>query len=245
MGVLAAAVATLTLAQASIASAHLGHLVQQAERYLKVDVSGYRVRLVVSLTLGARETARVMQQADVDGNGWVSPEERDAYMALWGAGLREELTVQVDGTPVDVEYAEPFMQPIGEIVATDGAVEMVGTFVLDGGDHTVVIADGMPLEPYDRTDYSFRARDGATMLASGVGNAATEVLEHASVHRGMPYPESFMLRVRVPERPRSVRERALLALPWVLGVGGALVLVVVVAKLRRRARNRAVPPPAP
>ena len=83
------------------------------------------------------------------------------------------------------------------------------------------------------------------MLASGVGNAATEVLEHASVHRGMPYPESFMLRVRVPERPRSVRERALLALPWVLGVGGALVLVVVVAKLRRRARNRAVPPPAP
>ena len=88
MGVLGTlSMALVTFCAASVASAHLGHLVQRAERYLKVDVSGYRVRLVVSLTLGARETARLMQQADSDGNGWVSPEERDAYMGLWGAGL--------------------------------------------------------------------------------------------------------------------------------------------------------------
>lgn len=245
MGVLAATIAMLTLAQASSANAHLGHLVQQAERYLKVDVSGYRVRLVVSLTLGGRETARLMQQADEDGNGWVSPEERDAYMALWGAGLREELSVHVDGVKVDVEYAEPFMQPIGEIVAADGAVEMVGTFVLDGGDQTVVITDGMPRDPFDRTDYSFRARDGATLLASGVGSTATEVLEHASVHRGMSNPDSFMLRVRAPERPRTARERALAALPWAAGLGGLLVVVFVATKLRQRARTQVVRPPRP
>ena len=243
MGVLVAMVMS-TLTHASVASAHLGHLVQQAERYVKVDVSGYRVRLVVSLTLSARETARLMQQADADGNGWVSPEERDAYMAQWGAGLREELRVQVDGKDVDVLYAEPFMQPIGEIMATDGAVEMVGTFVLDGGDQTVVIADGMPLDPFDRTDYSFRARDGATLLASGVGSAATEVLEHASVHRGMPYPESFMLKVGVPERPRTLRERAEEALPWVACLVGVLALGFGMSWLRRRARARAESPRA-
>lgn len=245
MGVLAPLLAALSLFSAAPASAHLGHLVQQAERYLKVDVSGYRVRLVVSLTLSARETARLMQQADADGNGWVSPEERDAYMAQWGTGLRDELAVHVDGARVDVEYAEPFMQPIGEIVASDGAVEMVGTFVLDGGDQTVVITDGMPLDPFDRTDFSFRARDGATLLASGLGDDAADVLEHASVHRGMPNPESFMLRVRVPERPRTARELAVSALPWVGGLSGALVIALAAVKVRRRGRKPSTSPPTP
>jgi hypothetical protein len=249
MGVLAARLAvayvTLLLLDVSVARAHLGHLVQQAERYLKVDVSGYRVRLVVSLTLGARETARLMQEADADGNGWVSPEERDAYMALWGAGLHEELTVEVDGTRVPVEYAEPFMQPIGPIMATDGAVEMIGTFDLDGGEHTVVIRDGMPTDPFDRTDYSFRARDEAVLLASGISEGATEAVEHASVHRGMPLPSEFMVRVRVPERPRSLREQVMRVLPWVAGASAVLMLVLVAARIRQRARTRQAPPPAP
>jgi len=229
---------TLLLLDASVAAAHLGHLVQQAERYLKVDVSGYRVRLVVSLSLGARETARLMQEADENGDGDVSPEERDAYMALWGAGLENELTVEVDGAPVSVAFGEPFMQPIGPVMATDGAVEMIGTFDLDGGEQRVVIRDAMPTDAFDRTDYSFRARDEAVLLASGLGEEATEALEHASVHRGMPLPTAFTVRVRVPERPRTTREQVLQALPWVAVVVGALVVGLLAVALRRRRRTR-------
>ena len=57
------------LVLASVGLAHLGHVIQQAERYIKLDVSGYRVRVVVSLTLGAQEMSRVMHQADTDQNG--------------------------------------------------------------------------------------------------------------------------------------------------------------------------------
>lgn len=243
MGVLGTLpMALVTFCAASVASAHLGHLVQRAERYLKVDVSGYRVRLVVSLTLGARETARLMQQADSDGNGWVSPEERDAYMGLWGAGLVDELAVRVDGTRVDVEFAEPFMQPIGAIVATEGSVEMVGTFVLDGGEHDVVIADTMPREAFERTDYSFRARDEAVMLASGLGDNVTEVLEHTSVHQASPNPETFMVRVRVPQRPLTAGEEAIRVLPWAAGAAAVLIAVAVALQLRRRSRVRAASP---
>lgn len=191
-----------------IAQAHLGHVVQQAERYIKLDVSGYQVRVVVSLSLGARETSRVMQQSDADRNGWVSPEERDAYMALWGDGLREELAVEVDGEPVDVLYGEAFMQPIGPVAAVDGAVEMVGVFLLDGGEHRITVRDNMPLEPFDRTDLSFRTRDGATLLASGIGEGPTNAVEHGSIHRDTPYPGTFSMHVRVPNRPRTIEERA-------------------------------------
>lgn len=145
--------------------------------------------------------------------------------------------MEVDGRRVPVEYAEPFMQPIGPIVATDGAVEMIGTFDLDGGEQTVVIRDGMPTDPFDRTDYSFRARDGAVLVASGLGEEATEALEHASVHRGMPLPGEFMVRVRVPERPRRLQEQVMLVLPWVAGLCIALLLSAALVRFKRRARS--------
>ena len=210
----------------SVGLAHLGHVIQQAERYIKLDVSGYRVRVVVSLTLGAQEMSRVMHQADTDQNGWVSPGERDAYMALWGDGLREELRISVDGTLVEVLYGEAFMQPIGPVSAVDGAVEMVGEFVLDGGEHLVSVADDMPRDAFDRTDLSFRARDAATLLASGIGEFPTELTEHGSVHRDTPYPEAFSMRVRVPYRPRTFGERLRVMAPWI-----GLVVVLLGAAL--------------
>jgi hypothetical protein len=234
-------VAFVVLAQPHTARGHLGHLVQQAERYVKIDVSGFRVRLVVSLTLGARETARLMEQADSDRNGWVSPEERDEYMALWGDGLRSELEVQVDGQPVDVRYGEPFMQPIGPIAAVAGSVEMVGEFLLDGGEQRITVGDGMPLQPFDRTDFSFRARDGAALLASGIGTTPVTPTEHASLHRGAAYPASFSMHVRVPQRPKSASERLVLAAPWAAGTAAALALVVAIRAFRRQWLRRATP----
>jgi hypothetical protein len=179
-----------------------------------------------------------MEQVDADRNGWVSPEERDGYMALWGEGLQTELEVRVDDELIDVHYGEPFMQPIGPIVALAGSVEMVGEFLLDGGEQQITVRDGMPLQPFDRTDFSFRARDGAALVASGIGTALTASTEHASVHRGTPYPASFSMRVRVPQRPKSSRERLIAVAPWAGGTLAALMLAAAVLAVRRRSRPR-------
>ena len=232
----------LVLLQPATSRAHLGHTVQQAERYLKLDVSGYKVRLVVSLTLGARETARLMEQADRNRDGWVSPQERDEHMAQWGDGLRDELRVSVDGRAVDVTYGEAFMQPIGEIVATEGSVEMVGVFDLDGGEQVVVVEDRMPMQGFERTDFSFRARDGATLVASGIGDSPAEAVEHISIHRGAPYPAACSMRVQVPPRPLTAQERFMSLLPWGAPLLAAVMLALAAALVRRRGRR---PPPRP
>ena len=231
-------VVALVLMPPSNSQAHLGHTVQQAERYLKLDVSGYQVRLVVSLTLGSRETARLMEQADRDRDGWVSPQERDEYLAQWGDGLRNELQVSVDGRAIDVTYGEAFMQPVGEIVATEGSVEMVGVFALDGGEQVLFVEDRMPMQGFERTDLSFRVRDGATLVASGVGRSPTESVEHVSVHRGAPYPGAFSMRVRVPPRPLSFQKRFTSLLPWGASALAGIVMVLGAMFFRRRRRSR-------
>lgn len=239
-GLAVISVIALVLIPPTNSQAHLGHTVQQAERYLKLDVSGYQVRLVVSLTLGSRETARLMEQADRDRDGRVSPQERDDYMAQWGDGLRNELQVSVDGQAIDVTYGEAFMQPVGEIVATEGSVEMVGVFALDGGEQALLVEDHMPMQGFERTDFSFRARDGAMLVASGVGSSPTESVEHVSLHRGAPYPGAFSMRVRVPLRPLSFRERLTSLLPW--GASGIAATMVVLGAMFFRRRWRRLPP---
>ena len=97
------------------ARAHLGHEIARAERYLKLDVSGHSARIVVSLTLGQREGARVLAAADTDASGDVSEAERDAYLTQWGEGLRSELPVRVDGAPLSLVWSEPYMEPTPDL----------------------------------------------------------------------------------------------------------------------------------
>ena len=52
---------------ASPASAHVGHVILRAERYLKLDVAGRDARVVVSLTLGEGEGRRVLELAILQG----------------------------------------------------------------------------------------------------------------------------------------------------------------------------------
>ena len=225
----------------SAATAHLGHVVQRAERYLKLDVSGHQVRLVVSLSLGASETARLMQEADSDADGIVTEPERDQFMASWGEGLRVELPVTVDGRSVDVRFGDAFMQPLGAISARDGSVEMVGVFELEGGEQEIVVRDGMRTETFDRTDLSFRARDGARLIASGVGPLVSEPLEQLSMRGGTSEAPELRMRVHATAPPprtaeeRSDRMDSGRFGPWlVLGGIGCLALAFIA---RRRARR--------
>lgn len=216
------------------ARAHLGHEIARAERYLKLDVSGHAARIVVSLTLGEREGARVLAAADTDASGDVSEAERDAYLTQWGEGLRSELPVLVDGAPLSLVWSEPYMEPIGPVRPVAVTVELVARFELAGGRQTIRIEDRVPRrEVYDRTDVAFRARDEATLIASGAGEAPAEPTPDLAYAPDVSAPT---LTAVVETPPRSPD------MPWsAIAIGAGLVLAVLLVALALRTGKRRAP----
>lgn len=230
-------VALILLLPAS-AYAHLGHEISSAERYIKLDAAGQGARIVVSLTLGPDEGLRVLEAADANGDRSVSERERDAYLASWGEGLARELPLTIDGERRELAWGEPYMEPIGRVTRALVTVEMVARIELEGR-QLVRIEDRMVRrEVYDRTDVAFRARDGAELVASSVGEEGTptEVQADAAYDgafmRGQPVP--LIAIVQTPDAPLSV--------PWPI-VAGAILLIAISIAVFVRARMRKSPAP--
>ncbi|MDH5490497.1 MAG: hypothetical protein OEY14_00840 [Myxococcales bacterium] len=209
------------------ARAHIGHVVQRAERYLKIDASPEEIRVVVSLTLGPAETLRVMGAADPNRDGELSQAEADAYMAQWGAGLAEELPIEVDGERLHPSWVEPYFDPIGSIRAAPGTVEMVAHLPIDGGEHVLRLRDGMQVETYERTDVFFAVRDGVELLRSGPGDAPDAAIERLAYGR-RDLAEVLTMRIRVPG-PAATRSTL-----YALAAIALLFAISVLALLRRR-----------
>jgi len=214
---LASAILLLSIGPAC-ASAHVGHVISRAERYLKLDVAGRSARVVVSLTLGPEEGRRVLDAADADDDGMVSAAESDAYLAQWGDGLRTELPLRVDGAEVHPAWGDGWLDPLGPVRAVPVTLEMVARLPLEGGEQTITFEDRMVRrEVFDRTDVAFRVRDGATLVASGDDEAPTEPVEDlyylGDFRAGAPIPLTAV--VTTPEPPSST--------PWWLVALGAVV----------------------
>ena len=226
-------VAVLLALGAPVASAHLGHVILRAERYLKLDASEADTRLVVSLTLGATEGARVLAAADADSSGEVSSAEADAYLAQWAEGLRTDLPVRIDGAPAEVSWRDGYLDPIGPVQRTALTVEIVGHLPVQGREHRIHVHDGMRREVFDRTDVAFRAHDGAELVVSGPGLEPAELVEDLAFGRleGAEAPADLSAVVRYPGRS---------AVPaWAVpAAGGAIVLGAAAALLARARRKR-------
>lgn len=208
-----------------------------AERYLKLDASDADTRLVVSLTLGAEEGRRVLEAADLDGDLRVSAEESRAYLQQWTDALRHELPVRVDGRPVEVRFDEPFLDPIGSVADVPVSVEVVAHVPTSGREHVIVFEDRMVRsEVFDRTDVVFEARDGAELLASGLGEAVTERRTRLAFAGRRAASNTYSARIRYPnraERPHPMLVAAFVAL-------GALTLIgfaIHAARTRHRKRR--------
>ncbi len=216
-----------------VASAHLGHVILRAERYLKLDASDADTRLVVSLTLGADEGARVLGAADADGDHVVSQAESDAYLAQWGEGLRTDVPIEIDGAAFDATWTEGYMEPIGPVGATPLTVEITAHLPLTGRDHLVRFRDRMRREVFDRTDVAFRAHDGAEIVTCGPGDEPTGTQNDfsfgASVGGDAP-PEALSAHLHFPNHSDASPTR--FALPIAL----LALLLVGAAVVRRRRR---------
>lgn len=225
---------------ATAASAHLGHIVLSAERYLKMDAAADEVRLVVSLTLGPAEGQRVLEAADEGGDGTVSQGEADAYMAQWGAGLETDLPVTVGGEPVQVSWGEPYFEPIGAVRPTRANVEMVAHVRLEPGRHTITMRDRMRTEVFDRTDVAFRAHGGARLVASGYGESPPDPTPALAFGPDLPAPEEGGALTAVYEIPGVPGDQDEATSRWPLWAAGAGLLVVAlaawIAVLRRSRR---------
>ena len=191
------------LAVPALAFAHLGHDVARAERYLKIEVSERGARFVVSLTLGPAEMAALLARADADSDGEVTEAEAEAYMGQWGDGLRTDLPVTVDGSPVTLEWAEPFFDPIGAVRRVRGSVELVAFHELDGGVHDIELTDAMILESLERTDVRLAVEAPVRLLDAGpVGRRDAEPIEDFYYgNDSRRAPDAVAMRVELPGPP--------------------------------------------
>jgi hypothetical protein len=228
LAALALALTTLV----SIAHAHLGHVVVRAERYLKIDLEPTQARFVVSLTLGPDETVRIQSAADTDRDGAITQAEADAYMAEWGRGLATELPFEVDGEPVTLAWAEPWMSPLGTIERVPGSVEMVARVPLEPGRHVLRLRDGMRVETFDRTDVNVTTSDSSVRLVAAGEGAEPRELTDRFAYGPQNAPEVITVIAELPGAPPTVKWLA-------IGGGGAFVLVAIgawIAVMRRRKR---------
>ena len=218
------AIALAALVVPDAAAAHLGHVVVRAERYLKVDATPAEARIVVSLSMGPAEASRVLREADGDENGDVTAAEAEAYLAQWAAGLRREVPITLDGEEVDVEWRDGWLDPIGRTRNVPLTAELVAHVPLEGGEHTLSFRDEMPRrEAFDRTDVAFRARDGAELVASGVGPSPTTPTPELSygpsgIGRG-PILLTAVLRVPGSPGPSTTTITAVVVVVVVVVVG--------------------------
>jgi hypothetical protein len=221
----AVSVVASVAAASSAASAHLGHVVTRAERYLKIDASESDTRVVVSLTLGAAEGRRVLEAADEDRSGDVRQAESDAYMREWAEGLRVELPIELDDGPVEVEWTEPFLDPIGRVAEVPVTVELVAHVPTSAREHRLVVRDRMVRrEVFDRTDVAFRAHDGAEIVVAGAGatpRGRETTLSYGRTTGGRA-PEELGVTLRYPGRAEAPsRAPVLSALVALLAAGAA------------------------
>lgn len=227
--------------QPSTAEAHLGHVVLRAERYLKLDVEPQSARFVVSLTLGADETVRVLVAADADEDGEVTPSEAEAYVLEWGRALSEELLFELDGEPFGLDFSEPWLDPLGPTVpapsmaeSLSGVVELVAMIPLDGGRHILRWRDRMDVSRFDRTDVVVSAQPGVTLHAVGPSEHPSD-LDERFAYASHDVPEVVTAIVEVAGL--SPIERALVFVA--VGLTAMLVVAAWIALALRRRRGDA------
>jgi hypothetical protein len=217
----------------STASAHLGHEVKRAERYLKLDLREREVRLVVTLTLGETEGEALMRAADDDGDRRVSELEAERHLEAWAAALGDELILTAGGERVALTFGDGFFDPKGPVRRVVATLEMVGRGRLPSGVYPLELEDRMAnRNVFERTDVILVATPPVEILGDGFGEPERPP-RGAYAFSPERAPERISLEVRSPAR-------ALWKLVRVIFIG-AMVMVGLGLHLYSRRRRRRGP----
>lgn len=229
-----AGIAACLLSRPSSLSAHLGHpQAVLSGRYLKLDLAGDGVRVVASYTFDRGTAAELLPRFDIDGDRALSRAEGEDAIAYWAKHLEAELPVEVDGlAPEGGAWGEGTIAPLGPLRPETLTLELVYRFVPDGGEHRVVVRDRTPIDaPPTPTEVAFRARDGATLILSGVGPSPTRIDPGATYMA--PAPSGEILLTAVATFPARGPEPSLL-----IAAGVTTALGIAIAIALRHARKK-------
>jgi hypothetical protein len=230
-GALAALMLLAPWGPASTASAHLGHEVQRAERYLKLDLREREVRLVVTLTLGEAEGEALMRAADDDGDRRVSELEAERHLESWASALGEELVLPADGERVALSFGDGFFDPKGPVRRVVATLEMVGRGRLPSGVYELALEDRMAnRNVFERTDVMLVASPPVEILGDGFEEPERPP-RGAYAFSPERAPERISLEVQSPAREIWKRVRALF-------IGAMLISGLALHLYARRRRRR-------
>ncbi len=135
--------------------------------------------------------------------------------------------------------ASPSWIRFGRVRNVPVTVELVAHLPLPGGRQVIALTDDMVRrEVYDRTDVAFRAREGAEILASGIGTEVTEpTLDVAyGPDESRDVPVVLTAVVTTPPLPGGEPPWA-----WILAAALGLLTLFAVAMLVRRGRGSSSP----
>lgn len=191
-----------------------------------------------SLSYGPAGAVATRRKMDSNRDGLITAAESRAEATRLGRQIAGDMVVEVDGDPVPIEWASPFVGPrAGGVDPSPLTIELGATVPLDPGEHTVSVVDVVGLDEIERSDYGFDATSPAVLVASGSGTSPS----------GIERLVSFLERAGAEERRVTARFR----LPgsassgWIIWAGAAALVsafAVVLVVNRARARRRATAP---
>lgn len=246
------ALSGLLAAAPAPAPAHVAPSTRENNRYIVLAPLGDRLRLVYTVYMGEEPGRRARARMDADRDRVVSEEEADAWAAELAAQVAASATLEVDGVPVPLRWAETDVG-LGDPSAAAGAfaVDLVAWSCFDRPrevlEHRIRLTDHFALELPGETEVRTEESPGVLVVREQLGAAPPSGdrprLDFKWMGAGGPLAAGYQIAIKVEPDLATYSELPCPAgeappaqgrTPWRwLVFGGALLLVVGFLLARR------------
>jgi hypothetical protein len=231
-------VLAFVLAVSARAEAHPEVSPQLVNRYLSIIVIGDRLELFTTLLYGPLPAVELRKELDTDGDGQITPAERETAGTRWKERAPALVTATLDGRPLALSETKAEVQLSGgtSVTAEAVVVEVYGSRTLDAGEHQLGLEAGWEPPHLGETELSLDLSSDWALASSrqGQGAAGNErrfLFEGRRPSVTADRSATFVIRPTKPSGPGRTTFVIATALALLAGVGLAL-------ELRRRKRAR-------
>lgn len=229
----------LVLLAPGAAHAHVELNPQLVNRYASFLLGGsaeegYRLEAFVAVLFGEVPGADERRRMDRDGDGVISPAERDEARRAWVARAGELFTISVDGEPLAIEGGSVQLGNDDGVGPAAVVVELFGARDLPAGERRLRVEPRTDLPRLGETEIALDLAPGWVLVAGGRGpdpGTREGRVKFDGPRVSAVEDRSVTFVVRTSGAPGSRRG------PTLLLVAAALVLaatLIVTVELRRR-----------
>jgi hypothetical protein len=189
-------------------------------RRVIVELSPGSVEVDLEHALRGDEARSFFASVDKNADGRLSPEEVEAALVPWRRERRRHWYVLLDGRRAKMPFPyEGVISPTSEL-ADALSVASVARFPIGPGEHTLAFVD-LESSAFGETQVVFRARDGASIAASGLGDPA-DVTQTLTYGREASGEARITVRGAVPREPLNKKAMAVFVTTIALSIASAL-----------------------